>query len=225
MMKIVICSLLLFSGAAIAAAGDKTISIGYIQVKSDGLKKVADNSEYTSRYLTYANEKTFDAPSKVSSDGYAGPKGMFIRYRYEFTDTLGIIGSLSYAQQDGSTKGEINNSATKQSYRNKFRVTGDYFSSLVGPAWRLNEYVSFYGMAGVSFKHFRDERMARLYSDNTIVSDVSSNDSSTKTSMAYSLGAQFNVYQHLVIDAAYEGSSGGGDWKTNAFTVGLGYQF
>ncbi|EJP5184260.1 Ail/Lom family outer membrane beta-barrel protein, partial [Salmonella enterica] len=49
-------------------------------------------------------------------------------------------------------------------------------------------------------------------------------DNDSKTQLTYSAGLQFNVYNGLVLDVAYEGS-GSGDWKTSGFNVGLGYKF
>lgn len=225
MKKILAITLMAFSGVTLAAAGDQTLSIGYIQVKSDGLKRMAELSDQTSRLLTLGNASGIDAPYTIKSDGYNDPKGMFIRYRYEFTDNLGIIGSFSYAVQDGATSGYAKNQDTNKTYQNKISVKGDYFSALLGPSLRINDYVSIYGLAGAAMKNYEYDLSHRYTSDGIETSRSNYNNSQTKTSLAYSLGAQFNVYQHLVVDAAYEGSSGGSDWKTNAFTVGLGYQF
>ncbi|HGJ5904420.1 MAG TPA: Ail/Lom family outer membrane beta-barrel protein, partial [Arsenophonus apicola] len=35
---------------------------------------------------------------------------------------------------------------------------------------------------------------------------------------------QVNVYEGVTVDVGYE-RSGSGEWKTDAFTVGLGYKF
>uniref|UniRef100_UPI002FC67123 Ail/Lom family outer membrane beta-barrel protein n=1 Tax=Escherichia coli TaxID=562 RepID=UPI002FC67123 len=46
----------------------------------------------------------------------------------------------------------------------------------------------------------------------------------SNTSLAWGAGVQFNPTESVTIDLAYEGS-GSGDWRTDAFIVGIGYRF
>ncbi|EON3863703.1 Ail/Lom family outer membrane beta-barrel protein, partial [Escherichia coli] len=46
----------------------------------------------------------------------------------------------------------------------------------------------------------------------------------SNTSLAWGAGVQFNPTESVAIDLAYEGS-GSGDWRTDAFIVGIGYRF
>lgn len=228
MKKILAVALMMASGSVFAAAGDQTLSVGYIQMKSDGLEKLSNNTKSDAKGYAGFASSFIGAPVGVKSDSYSDPQGMFIRYRYEFDDSWSIIGSLAYAQQDTATKGsgsKTNADKTQNSFYSKAEVTGDYVSALVGPAYRLNEYVSLYGMAGAAYKHVKQEVGARAVINDRIAFDESHSNTESKTSLAYSIGAQFNVYKSLVIDAAYEGSSGGNDWKANGFTVGIGYKF
>ncbi|EAM1335693.1 hypothetical protein EAD09_17360 [Salmonella enterica] len=198
---------LMLSGGAVAAGGNQTVSLGFIKMKSDGLHNVYKNTnnlvkEYTSPY------------SDMSSDGYSDPKGMFMRYRYEIDDLWGVIGSFSYAVHDGKTE------SNSYSSRVAVKTTGEYASALGGPSLRINDYVSLFSLAGIAYKHVKQNiNVYSMYGNGA--SSVSEN----KYNFAYSLGAQINVYEGLVIDAAYEASSGNSDWKTSGFTVGLGYKF
>lgn len=216
------------SGSALAAAGDQTLSIGYIQMKSDGLEKLSNSTRADAKEYAGFASSFIGAPVNAKSDSYQDPQGMFMRYRYEFDDSWGIIGSVAYAQQDTATKGSgsrTNADQTKNSFSGKARVTGDYVSALIGPAYRFNEYVSLYGMAGAAYKHVKQEAQEHVVINNETVANGKYSHTESKTNLAYSIGAQFNVYKGLVIDAAYEGSSGGNDWKSSGFTVGVGYRF
>lgn len=208
MKKAVFLSLVgLLSGGAFAAEGEQTVSLGFIQMKSDGLRNVYKDTESIG--------KEFTSPrGTMTSDGYDDPKGMFIRYRYEFDNTWGFIGSFSYAVNDGKITANSNyGSAT-------VKITGEYASALGGPSLRVNDYISLFSLAGVAYKHVKQniDAYASYGSGSSSVSE-------DKFNFAYSLGAQFNVYEGLVIDAAYEASPGNSDWKTSGFTVGLGYKF
>ncbi|WP_096942583.1 Ail/Lom family outer membrane beta-barrel protein, partial [Escherichia coli] len=46
----------------------------------------------------------------------------------------------------------------------------------------------------------------------------------SNTSLAWGAGVQFNPTESVSIDLAYEGS-GSGDWRSDAFIVGIGYRF
>ncbi|MFB0897929.1 Ail/Lom family outer membrane beta-barrel protein, partial [Escherichia coli] len=46
----------------------------------------------------------------------------------------------------------------------------------------------------------------------------------SNTSLAWGAGVQFNPTESVTIDLAYEGS-GSGDWRSDAFIVGIGYRF
>ncbi|OVC14650.1 hypothetical protein UP87_27850 [Escherichia coli] len=45
-----------------------------------------------------------------------------------------------------------------------------------------------------------------------------------RQSLAWGAGVQFNPTESVTIDLAYEGS-GSGDWRSDAFIVGIGYRF
>ncbi|EOH6199336.1 Ail/Lom family outer membrane beta-barrel protein [Citrobacter farmeri] len=194
---------LIISGGAFAGEGDQAVSVGFIQMKSDGLRDIYKDTE-----------KTTSLYGKASSDGYDDPKGMFIRYRYEFDNLWGVIGSFSYAVNDGKV------TTNTDSLRATVKTTAEYASAIGGPSLRINDYISVYTLAGVAYKHIKQNVNAYTpYGSGT------SSVSEDKFNFAYSIGAQFNIYEGLVFDAAYEASPGNSDWKTDGFTIGLGYKF
>ncbi|HIB0677682.1 TPA: Ail/Lom family outer membrane beta-barrel protein, partial [Escherichia coli] len=69
--------------------------------------------------------------------------GINVKYRYEFTDTLGLVTSFSYA-------GDKNRQLTRYSDTrwHEDSVRNRWFSVMVGPSVRVNEWFSAYAMAG-----------------------------------------------------------------------------
>ena len=69
-----------------------------------------------------------------------------MKYRYEFTDTLGLITSFSYANaEDEQKRITAIPAGMKDSVRNR------WFSVMAGPSVRVNEWFSAYAMAGVAY--------------------------------------------------------------------------
>lgn len=66
-----------------------------------------------------------------------------MKYRYEFTDTLGLVTSFSYA-------GDKNRQLTRYSDTrwHEDSVRNRWFSVMAGPSVRVNEWFSAYAMAG-----------------------------------------------------------------------------
>ncbi|SJC36938.1 Ail/Lom family outer membrane beta-barrel protein [Shigella sonnei] len=70
-------------------------------------------------------------------------KGINVKYRYEFTDTLGLITSFSYANAEDEQKTHYSDTRWHEdSVRNR------WFSVMAGPSVRVNEWFSAYAMAG-----------------------------------------------------------------------------
>ncbi|PZY73136.1 Ail/Lom family protein [Escherichia coli] len=136
--------------------------------------------------------------------------GINVKYRYEFTDTLGLVTSFSYA-------GDKNRQLTRYSdiRWHEDSVRNRWFSVMAGPSVRVNEWFSAYAMAGVSYS-----RVSTFSGDYLRVDDGRH----SNTSLAWGAGVQFNPTESVAIDIAYEGS-GSGDWRTDGFIVGVGYKF
>ncbi|WP_176210141.1 Ail/Lom family outer membrane beta-barrel protein [Salmonella enterica] len=212
MNKIVIVTglaLAVCSGAAFASAGDNTLSVGYAQVHSRTLKNEINDTQ--DKLVAYGGK----------FDGYSDPRGVNIKYRHEFDDQLGVITSFTYSGK------KFNGGAPSQGGNNSFEgeVKGHYFSGMIGPAWRFNDFFSVYVMGGVAFSkvsgYVAEYQPATKPDDSSSSKRVGSwSDSSKHTNFAYSAGLQFNPWEHVAIDAAYEGG-----WRTNGFIVGVGYKF
>ncbi len=154
------------------------------------------------------------AQSHVKENGYTldnDPKGFNLKYRYELDDNWGVIGSFAYTHQGydffyGSNKfghGDL-----------------DYYSVTMGPSFRINEYVSLYGLLGAA--HGKVLLGAAHGKVKSSVFDGSV--STSKTSMAYGAGVQFNPLPNFVIDASYEYSKLD-SVKFGTWMLGAGYRF
>ncbi len=135
-------------------------------------------------------------------------KGINVKYRYEFTDTLGLVTSFSYANAKDEQKTHYSDTRWHEdSVRNR----------------------SAYAMAGVAYSRvstFSGDYL-RVTDNKGKTHDVltgSDDDRHSNTSLAWGAGVQFNPTESVAIDIAYEGS-GSGDWRTDGFIVGVGYKF
>ncbi|CDG21695.1 Attachment invasion locus protein [Xenorhabdus poinarii G6] len=180
MKKLVLISLIstgiAFVSISANAAGESTISAGYAQshVKFDG-DKLKEN-----------------------------PKGFNVKYRYEFDDHWGVIGSFTYTHQGYEYYHGGHKTAT---------IDLDYYALTAGPVYRINDYVSAYGLIGPA--HGKVEGKDRIQG-------VSNSES--KTELAYAAGVQINPIPNVAIDTAYEYSKIG-EFKVGTWMVGVGYRF
>ncbi|EBW8392028.1 hypothetical protein A3X38_04205 [Salmonella enterica subsp. enterica serovar Florida] len=174
--------------------------------------------------ITFGGVGTASAeqPQNTASIGYAfshiknfgNLNGVNLNYRYEFTPEWGAIGSFSWLKgsdtdyTDYTTKDDVN-----------------MYSLLVGPTYRLNNYVSFYGQIGVSFMHLKE----KAWDYDSFGS--SENTTGHNTGFAYGVGVQFNPSDNLAVTVGYEGSSFkakeniNDSFSANGFNVGVGYSF
>lgn len=130
--------------------------------------------------------------------------GLNLSYRYDFSTTdnsFGAIGSFTWAT----------NSQDQDNVNSKL----NYYSLLGGPVYRLNEYVSFYALAGVTNLSIK-------------VSSTNASYDANLTSFAYGAGVQFNPVEHLAITAGYEGAKLDDKPEkitVNGFVISAGYRF
>lgn len=223
-----------------AAAGEHTISQGYAHFHAPGLKKfVRDASDYNRISLEDFVHKNLTPPEydQTVFRGYPGkdkaPQGINVRYRYEITDSFGVITSFTWARAktDSKFRAGINETHGGEDVKGKasaqMDVLANYRSVLAGPAWRLNQYASLYVMAGAG--------ISKVTADLKVKGSVKRNQqedkggfsesySQRKKSFAWSAGTQFNLNDSVAMDLAYEGS-GSGDWRTSGFVVGVGLRF
>ncbi|EPJ1829586.1 TPA: Ail/Lom family outer membrane beta-barrel protein [Escherichia coli] len=148
--------------------------------------------------------------ARTNAPGSDNLNGINVKYRYEFTDTLGLITSFSYANAEDEQKTHYSDTRWHEdSVRNR------WFSA--------------YAMAGVAYS-----RVSTFSGDYLQVTDntgkthdvlIGSDDGRhSNTSLAWGAGVQFNPTESVAVDVAYEGS-GSGDWRTDGFIVGVGYKF
>ncbi|EJH2172688.1 Ail/Lom family outer membrane beta-barrel protein [Salmonella enterica] len=216
---------LISGGAANAASGDSTFSIGWAQIHSDGLRDyMRGNFRLNSdvkKELTDVVKNGGKSGSNI--DRYKNLNGFNIKYRYELTEEWGIISSFTYAQESFDGNYHLNESSDKY-YASSGHIKSRYLNIMAGPTYRFNDYVSLYGMVGVA-----NNRIEGSYDKNdhgyygSVISYDHENNVQRATNASYSLGMQTNPFDNVVFDVAYEGSAG--SLRTNGFNVGLGYKF
>ncbi|MBK4716696.1 MULTISPECIES: outer membrane protein OmpX [Tenebrionibacter/Tenebrionicola group] len=127
-------------------------------------------------------------------------KGFNLKYRYEFDNSpVGIISSFTYTEKDNTSADGIYNK-------------GQYYGLTAGPAVRLADWVSLYGVVGVGYGKYQQTSDYRYKSD---MSDAG---------FSYGAGLQFNPIEDVALDFSYEQSRirsvDVGTWM-----AGVGYRF
>ncbi len=149
-------------------------------------------------------------------------EGINLQYRYEWDSPVSIISSLTYMDGRQSTifyeKSEF---GTSDSYQRK---DSKYYSLLAGPAYRLNNYFSIYGIAGIA--QTRSSLKKKSEFEGLILGTNAHYYKST--SFAYGAGILINPLKNLSINIGYEGTSARLDnhaHSVDGFSVGAGYRF
>ncbi|MBI6550746.1 Ail/Lom family outer membrane beta-barrel protein [Xenorhabdus lircayensis] len=173
-------SILTFSANA-SNSSKRTISLGYAQ--SNASLNDSDKIVFNSMELDTKQH------------------GLNLKYRYEFNEHFGVIGSLTYTQYVH----EYNypNSSVKFSWKNT--------SLMVGPAYRFNDYISAYGLIGMTHS-------------KAGFSDTEDKDITKKTSLSYGAGLQFNPTSSWAIDASYSYAKFK-EANLGTWVLGVGYRF
>lgn len=153
------------------------------------------------------------AQSKVQD--FKNIRGVNVKYRYEWNSPVSILSSFSYMSGSGDLFGEHDWYGTHYDDHAKVK----YYSLLIGPAYRINEYVSLYALGGVGHTKL-DVSQNYSRTGSTYTEESSEN----KTEFAYSAGVQINPIENIAIDIGYEGSKIN-DAKLNGFNIGVGYRF
>lgn len=147
-------------------------------------------------------------------------KGVNLKYRYEWDSPVSVITSFTY--MGGSEKEAGSDYGYWVNDSNKSR----YLSLSAGPAYRFNEFISFYGLVGVNVHKVINEETRTSRSNR---SEIESERSTYKhAGVMYGAGIQINPLENIAIDIGYEGSTLGGNdchYSINGFNVGVGYRF
>lgn len=123
--------------------------------------------------------------------------GFNLKYRYENDTPLGYIGSFTYTEKDRTEDGVYNK--------------GQYYGVTAGPAFRLNDWASIYGVVGVGYGKFQ----ATDYPAKADTSDYG---------FSYGAGMQFNPIENVALDVSYE-QSRIRNVDVGTWIAGVGYRF
>ncbi|AWH89392.1 Ail/Lom family outer membrane beta-barrel protein [Limnobaculum parvum] len=171
------------------------------------------------------------ADSQTVSAGYAQSKvqdykninGFNLQYRYEWDSPVSLVSSFTY--MSGSDSNSYHDYAGDL-YKNNLDIK--YYSLLVGPAYRLNSYISLYGVVGASYT--KSDGSYEWY--NSVGADEDDGHSKgslskNSTAFAYGTGVIINPTDYLSFNVGYEGSTLdlSGSHGINGFNVGVGYKF
>ncbi|HBT3821285.1 TPA: outer membrane protein OmpX [Klebsiella aerogenes] len=132
--------------------------------------------------------------------GKANKAGGFnLKYRYEQDNNpLGVIGSFTYTEKDNTSNGTYNK--------------GQYYGITAGPAYRLNDWASIYGVIGIGYGKFQNNNFPNQKSD---MSDYG---------FSYGAGMQFNPIENVALDFSYE-QSRIRNVDVGTWIAGVGYRF
>ena len=132
--------------------------------------------------------------------GVANKAGGFnLKYRYEEDNSpLGVIGSFTYP--------------AKSDTQNDFYTKGQYYGITAGPAYRINDWASIYGVVGVGY----GKAQYNQFPEN--------NNSTSDYGFSYGAGLQFNPIENVALDVSYE-QSRIRSVDVGTWIVGAGYRF
>ncbi|MDC7867401.1 PagC [Pantoea ananatis] len=164
--------------------------------------------------------------SQTLSVGYAQSKvenfknmpGVNLQYRYEWDSPVSVVASFTTLENS-----EDSNSSFFQRHTSD-HVSAKYYSLLAGPAYRLNQRVSVYALAG--FSHAAMSRQYHGYDSQGMPQDIQF--SETTNALAYGAGIIINPVDYLSVTLGYEGSRTrveGEQRAVNGVNLGVGYRF
>ncbi|WP_052189789.1 MULTISPECIES: Ail/Lom family outer membrane beta-barrel protein [Xenorhabdus] len=133
-----------------------------------------------------------NANSHTIGIGYAKSKiakvtklqGANVYYRYEWDSPISIVGTFTYMRGDDSLPSFLDYYSSRAVLATKYggipqgklfakysgpvteKPDAKYFSLMLGPAYRINDYVSIYGLLGISHTSFNAKRWTDSYLQN-----------------------------------------------------------
>ena len=125
--------------------------------------------------------------------------GFNLKYRYEEDNSpLGVIGSFTYTEKSRTaSSGDYNKN--------------QYYGITAGPAYRINDWASIYGVVGVGYGKFQNNN----YPHKSDMSDYG---------FSYGAGLQFNPIENVALDFSYE-QSRIRNVDVGTWIAGVGYRF
>lgn len=128
--------------------------------------------------------------------------GFNLKYRYEWSDSqLGYITSFTHTEKSGFGDSDTYNKAQYNA------ITG-------GPAYRINDWASIYGLVGVGYGRFTQNEPTLAGEKNT----------NSDYGLTYGAGMQFNPIQNVALDVSYE-QSRIRNVDVGTWVAGVGYTF
>lgn len=125
--------------------------------------------------------------------------GFNLKYRYEQDNSpLGVIGSFTYTEKNNNDGGSYNKS--------------QYYGITAGPAYRINDWASVYGVVGLGYGKFQSTDFPTAKADT---SDYG---------FSYGAGVQFNPIENVALDFSYE-QSRIRSVDVGTWIAGVGYRF
>ncbi|WP_105494806.1 Ail/Lom family outer membrane beta-barrel protein [Escherichia coli] len=175
----------------------------------------------SARPLTISATQISPAPDEAI---FSDRKMINVKYRYEFTDALGMITSFSYRGERSPAQ------LPRGSTRCPWEPDGNRMSGVMsGPSVRIRDGLDLHVAAGVSYHRtstFELSHIAVPDRDGVIHDRLAVRDKGRAGhfSLMWGAGIQFNPAGNVVIDMTYE-AAGRGRWRSDAFIVSAGYKF
>lgn len=145
-------------------------------------------------------------------------RGVNLQYRYEFDSPFSVVGSFTYMSGSEDRHYYVDSDAVNTN------IDVKYYSLLVGPAYRINDYVSLYALGGAALtKADADVKWLNAGSNDI----MRASESYKSTSFAYGAGVIINPIENLTVNVGYEGTTADLDdnYSINGFNIGIGYRF
>lgn len=166
---------------------------------------------------------SYKTSSKTTAKGFElnrdiNPTGFNLKYRYEIDPQLGIITSFTYLGKKEKTVVKNDQSGLVSDYSSKF----NYYSLLIGPSYRFNEWVSLYAAVGVAYSK------GKMQIDGNATTKLIGNPDPAdmkKTSPAGMIGFQVNPLPNIVADLSYEYAKMASGQKRGVWAISLGTRF
>ena len=183
-------------------------------------RKVVIGCLLSSFFMTSANASednhTFSlgyAQSKIQY--FKNIRGLNAQYRYEWDSPVSVISSVTYM------KTEVKNNLPQGNFAPRLyeKIDFKYYSLLVGPAYRINDYVSLYALAGLAHteNNYQETYLLRCSEENKV----------NTTSVAYGVGVVINPLENVSVNIGYEGTrlKYNESVAVNGFNIGAGFRF
>ena len=155
---------------------------------------------------TFAAQQTLSLGyAQTDVDGIFDLDGVSAQYRYETASPISFLATFSF--QNGEKKWEGFNYSEK--------LEADHLSLLAGPAYRFNNMISVYAVAGLAHTKIEDSLAVPGYYETS---------ESSETNFAYGAGVIFNPTAKLAFNLGY-GATKVDSVKLDGFNISVGYRF